>query len=181
MPHQVHRENGSNYERIFGQKPRNASPTREGDHPELDCSELLNHEDTKIYQSLIGALQWVVQLGRIDHYSSDDNVKIRTRQGHMDRVKRIHGFINKMKHAIVRICTEEPDHSDIQKSSTTGRTHVTGEPRKPDDAPPPLGKRVVFTAFVDANLYHDLISGSRSQVIHCANQTIIDFSIAVYR
>jgi hypothetical protein len=49
---------------------------REGDHPELDCSELLNHEDTKIYQSLIGALQWVVQLGRIDHYSSDDNVKI---------------------------------------------------------------------------------------------------------
>jgi hypothetical protein len=28
--------------------------------------ELLNHEDTKIYQSLIGALQWVVQLGRID-------------------------------------------------------------------------------------------------------------------
>jgi hypothetical protein len=82
----------------------------------------------------------------------------------MDRVKRIHGFINKMKHAIVRICTEEPDHSDIQKSSTTGRTHVGGAKEEvPDDAPPPLGKRVVFTAFVDANLYHDLISGSRSR------------------
>jgi hypothetical protein len=43
----------------------------------------------------------------------------------------------------------------------------------PDDAPPPLGKRVVFTAFVDANLYHDLISGkSVTGIIHCANQTI---------
>jgi hypothetical protein len=55
----------ANYE-IIGQKPRMLQSTREGDHPELDCSELLNHEDTKIYQSLIGALQWVVQLGRID-------------------------------------------------------------------------------------------------------------------
>jgi hypothetical protein len=82
-----------------------------------------------------------------------------------------------MKHAIIRICTEEPDHSDIQKSSTIGRTHVTGEPKKKYlTMPPPLGKRVVFTAFVDANLYHDLISGSRSQgIIHCANQTIIEF------
>jgi hypothetical protein len=31
----------------------------------------------------------------------------------MDRVKRIHGYISKMKHGIVRIRTEEPDHSDI--------------------------------------------------------------------
>jgi hypothetical protein len=35
-----------------------------------------------------------------------------------------------MKHAIIRICTEEPDHSDTQKSSTIGRTHVAGEPKK---------------------------------------------------
>jgi hypothetical protein len=56
----------ANYERIFGQKQECFQSAREGDHPELDCSELLNHEDTKIYQSLIGALQWVVQLGRID-------------------------------------------------------------------------------------------------------------------
>jgi hypothetical protein len=42
---------------------------------------------------------------------------------------------------------------------------------------PPLGKRVVFTAFVDANLYHDLISGkSVTGIIHCANQTIDFFS-----
>jgi hypothetical protein len=53
----------------------------------------------------------------------------------------------------------------------------------PDDAPPPLGKRVVFTAFVDANLYHDLISGkSVTGIIHCANQTLlIFFPVAVYR
>jgi hypothetical protein len=37
-----------------------------GDHPELDDSELLEIEDVKVYQSLIGALQWVIQIGRFD-------------------------------------------------------------------------------------------------------------------
>jgi hypothetical protein len=74
--------------RIFGQKPRMLQSTREGDHPELDCSELLNHEDTKIYQSLIGALQWVVQLGRIDIITAVmtmSRFRAAPRQGHMDR------------------------------------------------------------------------------------------------
>ena len=33
----------------------------------------------------------------------------------------------------------------------------------------------MFTSCVDANLYHDLISGkSVTGVVHCANQTVID-------
>jgi hypothetical protein len=40
-----------------------------------------------------------------------------------------------------------------------------------------LGKRVVFTTYVDANLFHDLISGkSVTGTLHWANQTVIDFS-----
>jgi hypothetical protein len=123
----------ANYERIFGQKPRNAV-AREGDHPELDCSELLNHEDTKIYQSLIGALQWVVQLGRIDITAVMTMSRFRAApgQGHMWIV---HGFINKMKHASEYVL-KNPTTQTSQKSSTTGRTHVTGsQGRVPDDAP----------------------------------------------
>jgi hypothetical protein len=47
----------------------------------------------------------------------------------MDRVKRIHGYISKMKHGIVRIRTEEPDHSDIPEIPYDWE-HVTEEPKK---------------------------------------------------
>ena len=32
----------------------------------MDTSELLNKDDQKTYQSLIGALQWVIHIGRFD-------------------------------------------------------------------------------------------------------------------
>ena len=56
-----------NYKRLFGTGPKMASsPLPQGDHPELDTSELLDLEKTQIYQSLIGSLQWTIQLGRFD-------------------------------------------------------------------------------------------------------------------
>ena len=45
----------------------------------------------------------------------------------------------------------------------------------PKDAPPPLGKHVRMTSYVDANLYHDYISGrSVTGIIHNFNKTPID-------
>jgi hypothetical protein len=38
----------------------------EKDHPEIDTSDLLDDLGLKHYQSLIGALQWLVTLGRFD-------------------------------------------------------------------------------------------------------------------
>ena len=57
-----------NYIRMFGSAPKTLyrSPLERGDHPELDTLDELDEEDTKKYQSLIGALQWVVTLGRFD-------------------------------------------------------------------------------------------------------------------
>ena len=70
-----------NYKHLFGgQMPRKyASPLEKNYHPELDDSEFLHIKDIKdikIYQSLIGALQWVIQIGRWDGcwYSRDDVV-----------------------------------------------------------------------------------------------------------
>ena len=55
-------------ERMFGHAPRQTvtSPIEKNDHPELDTSELLDDEWIQKYQSLIGALQWVVSIGRFD-------------------------------------------------------------------------------------------------------------------
>ena len=56
-----------NYQRLFGKMPKKASsPLEDGDHPEVDSSPLLEGEDIRKYQSLIGALQWIIQIGRFD-------------------------------------------------------------------------------------------------------------------
>ena len=56
-----------NYERMFESKPQLVtSPIEKGDNPELDTTELLDADQTQNYQSLIGALQWAVSIGRFD-------------------------------------------------------------------------------------------------------------------
>ncbi len=52
---------------MFGHKPCTyTSPLEKGDHPETNESDLLDLDGIKQYQSIIGSLQWAVQLGRID-------------------------------------------------------------------------------------------------------------------
>lgn len=58
-----------------------------GDHPELDNSEELGVEDTKIFQSLIGVLQWAVLLGRFDiaiAVMTLSKFQAAPRQGHLE-------------------------------------------------------------------------------------------------
>ena len=56
-----------NYECLFCSQPKNYSaPLDKDDSPELDPTDLVNDEQCTIYQSLIGALQWCVTLGRFD-------------------------------------------------------------------------------------------------------------------
>jgi hypothetical protein len=53
-----------NYERMFGQQPKQnvSSPLEKGDHPEIDSSDLLDAKGIQMYQSMIGALQWMVTI-----------------------------------------------------------------------------------------------------------------------
>jgi hypothetical protein len=56
------------YERHFGGKPKQVyhSPLEKGEHPEMDTTDILDSEGTSLYQSLIGALQWIVTIERFD-------------------------------------------------------------------------------------------------------------------
>lgn len=171
-----------NYVRIFGSLPRKAhSPLVQNDHPELDTSDLLEYEDIKIYQSLIGALQWVIQIGRWDITTSVmtmSRFRAAPRIGHLERVKRIHGFLRKFKHGVLRICTDVPDYSDVPEKvyDWSGSCYPGAKEEIPDDIPTPRGKSVVSTHWVDANLYHDMVSGrSVTGILHMWNKFIIDW------
>ena len=169
-----------NYTRMFGCSPKPVtSPLEQNDHPELDDSPELTGDDITKYQSLIGALQWAVTLARIDLTTAVmtmSSFRVAPRQGHLDRVKRIYGYLCKMKHATIRVRTEEPDYSDlpIPVYDWAYTTYGTVKELKPTDAPPPLGKRVTMTTYVDTNLYHDMLTGrSVSGILHLVNKTPI--------
>ena len=96
------------FERMFGHSPKTnvSSPIEKNDHPELDMSELLDLEWIQKYQSLIGTLQWVVTIGRFDIQTAVmtlSSFRVAPLRGHLDRIKRIYGYLSKMKHAVIRI------------------------------------------------------------------------------
>ena len=167
-----------NYSTMFGSQPRQCtSPLEKGDHPELDTSDELDEDGIKKYQSLIGALQWAVTLGHFDIMTAVmtlSSFRVSPRQGHMDRVKQIYGYLSKMCHATIPIRTGLPDYSDLPDPDYDWTHSVYGNVKEdsPDDAPTPLGKPVILTTYVDANLFHDMATGRAvTGVLHLINQT----------
>jgi Reverse transcriptase (RNA-dependent DNA polymerase) len=172
-----------NYERMFGELPRQnyTSPLEKGDHPEVDTSEFLDAKGIQQYQSMIGALQWMVTIGRFDILTAVmtmSSSRAAPRQGHLERLKRIYGYLSKMRHAAIRIRTEEPDYSDLPDLEPDWARSVYGEVKEllPHGAPEPLGKHVTTTHYVDANLMHCLITGrSVTACLHMLNKTPVDW------
>ena len=63
------------------------TPLEKRVHPELDMSEELDVNGIKDYQSLIGALQWSVSLGRIDITTAVmtmSGFRVTPRKGHLE-------------------------------------------------------------------------------------------------
>ena len=173
----------SAYEQMFGQSPKTTaqSPLEKGDHPELDDTELLDAEWTQKYQSLVGALQWAVSIGRIDVTTavmSMSSFRAAPRKGHLDRVKRIYGYLAKFDNAALRIRVNEPDYSQLQDPVYDWAYSVYGDGEEllPHKMPEPLGNYVTLTHYVDANLYHDMLTGKAvTGILHFANQTPIEW------
>ena len=79
-----------------------------------------------------------------------------------------------MRFATIRVRTSQPDFSDLPDQDFDWASSVYGnvEETIPSDAPEPLGKPVLMTTYVDANLFHDMITGrSVTGILHLVNQT----------
>ena len=171
------------HESLFGCKPKQnvSSPLERNDHPELDVTDLIDDDGIRKYQSLLGILQWTITLGRFDiatAVATMSSFRVAPRQGHLDRLQRICGYLSKMRYGVIRVRTEEPDYSDLPVDEYDWAHTVYGKVSEeiPSDAPKPLGKRVVLTSYVDANLFHDVATGRAvTGVLHFVNQTPIDW------
>ena len=170
------------YERNFGEKPCKASSALEhGDHPELDTSPELDDEMHQIYMSMVGALQWTVSLGRFDIFSTVMTMsKFRQapQEGHLDRLKRVYGYLYSHPHGAICIVTGKPDYSELPDQEFEWMHSVYGNVTEIVDekSPRPLGKSVVSTTYVDANLFHDILTGRAvTGILHLVNGMPIDW------
>jgi hypothetical protein len=82
------------------------------DHPETYSSNLLDAKVIQMYQSMIGALQWMVTIGRLDITTAVMNMsgfRVAPCTSHLERVKRNYGYLSKMLHSAICVRTNEPD------------------------------------------------------------------------
>jgi hypothetical protein len=171
-----------NYETMFGEKPKEySSPMDKNDHPELDTTSDLSKDDIKKYQSLIGALQWVISLCRFDiHCAVMTMGRFRSapHHGHLERVQRICGYLRKRPDGAVRLRINIPDNLHTAPGDHNWDTTVYGNviEELPHDMPTPKGKPVRMTTFEDANLLHDHVTGrSAMGILHFVNQTPVEW------
>lgn len=86
---------------------------------------------------------------------------------------------NEMKNTCIRLCTALTYYRDVTVPTFDWSNSIYGTPRevKPDNAPPALGHAVVLTHYVDANLFHNILSGQHSVtgIIHMINGTPLEF------
>ena len=145
--------------------------------PEREKAGCLSH---KQFQTLIGQLQWLISLGRFDiavHVMSLSRFRAQPRKGHLDRAKRIVGYLLFLPDGAIRFRTGEPDFSSLkdQEYDWTRSVYSGACEQIPHDIPKPLGKHVQTTHYVDANLHHDLATGKAvTAALHFLNQTPID-------
>ena len=170
------------YTQMFGQKPSTNvySPLEKGDHPESDNFNLLDESGIQQYQSLIGSLQWAISLGHFDIATAVmtmSSFRVIPCHGHLQCLQHICGYLARMKHATNRFRTHDPDYSDLpSKDFDWYATYGDVTEILPHDAPIPLGKSITMTHYVDANLYHDALTGrSVTGILHLLNATPIDW------
>ena len=174
----------SNFERLYGESSKSLfSPLEHDDHPELDDSPFCGPEDTSKSQLLIGACQWMISLFCMDiaqAIMSLSRFRHCPRQGHVDCLKQVCGYIRKFPQGAIRFRVGILDHEYIfgaQLTKYEWMEMVYGTPVEDTPSNPPMtkGNPVRTTTYADANLLHDLVTGrSATGVLHFFNQTHID-------
>ena len=166
------------YEKTFGEKPKKSKiPLVGGDHPESDTSDFCNQDQIKQYQTIVGQLIWLSGLGRFDiavHVMTMSRFRQQPRIGHLERLKKIVGYLANIPHGALRFRLHEPDYSNLpHKEYDWQRTVYRGAKEEiPHDIPEPKGKHVTTSTYVDANLHHDQVTGKAvTACLHMVNAT----------
>ena len=137
--------------------PKNATAPFRGDYrPEIDVSPELNANDAAYYQSLIGILRWIVELGRVDltvEVSEMASMMAMPREGHLDQLFHIFAHLKSRHNAEMVFDPTDPDidESLFPDQDWTSTVYDDAHDEIAPDAPPPRGLGFKIKSFVDAD------------------------------
>lgn len=136
--------------------PRRAPTPMERDYrPELDHSAELGPKEANFYQSQIGILRWIVELGRIDIITEVSMLASQLampRKGHLEAVLRIFGYLKNKHNARMVFDPSYPD-IDMRDFQEHDWKAFYGDAKEaiPDNAPEPRGKEIDLRIYVDSD------------------------------
>ena len=139
------------------------TPLSSGYRPEIDVSDELEGDEATYYQSLIGVLRWMVELGRIDitvEVSMMSSHLALPRQGHLEQVYHMFSYLDKHHNAEMPFDPTVPEIDEGSFEAQDWSDSVYGEIKEhlPSNMPPPLGKGFRMTAYVDSDHAGDLVT-----------------------
>ena len=120
------------------------TPLKSGYRPELDVSSELNASDASYYQSLIGVLRWIVELGRVDtclECSLMSSHLALPREGHLEQVLNMFAYLENHHNAelVYDPCDPVIDETQFEKKdwASSEFRHLDAHEQVPDNAPEP--------------------------------------------
>ena len=131
-------------------------------HPELDTSPYLEEDDANYYLSLIGILQWLCELGRVDicfAVGLMSRFNALPRQNHMDTVLRVFAYLKQHKNSKLVFDYRQKDIPEemFQQYDWT-EMYPDAQEEIPEGMPEPLGQSVRISVFADAAHADDLVT-----------------------
>jgi len=146
--------------------PRNAdTPLVTSYRPELDVSPELNATEASYYQSMIGVLRWIVELGRVDiclEVSMMSSHLALPREGHLEAVLHIFAHLRKYHNTEAVYDPSDPviDESKFEAQDWTSSEfgHLQGKEEIPPKMPEPRGQGFIVSAKVDADHASDTVT-----------------------
>ena len=135
------------------------APFATGYRPELDMTPELGTKESSYYQSQIGILRWMVELGRVDIITEVSELASQLampREGHLEAVFRIYSYLKYKRNSLMVFDPSYPeiDHDNFPKRDWE---NFYGDVKEciPPDMPEPLGEEVLLRLYVDADYAGD--------------------------
>ena len=124
--------------------------------PEIDMSPELDESSSAYYQSLIGILRWIVEMGRIDiitEVSMLSSFVAMPREGHLNQVLHIFAYLKTHVNARLMLDPSYPEINDAEFEKNGDWTSYYGDEKDlpPINAPKSKAKEFIIRAYVDAS------------------------------
>ena len=153
-------------ETIFGSLQKHDIPMVTGDHLEMDKTDILSDDEHTKYQMLIGMLNWIVTLGRIDiayAVSSLSRFVAAPRKGHLKRALYVFEYLKKKFNRRIIIDSSDPiivkngaeGNLDEDLSEKLLEFYPDAKEQVDRKLPKPLFNEISITAYVDSDHAHD--------------------------